>query len=201
MLDLNTLFSAALSAAIAEAVKPIIDAQTELARRIDTLSAQDVAMGERIEALDQRINVAQISLINLSERLRAMEAFYPKDSEGNVVTHPVVTTADTEQPVQPLIDRLQLVEDNLTRVTRVLGSMVHIDDLEAAAKAAYEDDTAPVTRPAFDQRLIEAVESNADDFIAALKQGDTDELIGIDVGGMVARAIRDGSFSIEFSSY
>lgn len=187
MLDLNAPLSAALSAAIANAIEPIIEAQNELVRRINTLSAQDVAMGQRIDELERR--------------LKAMENFYPKDSEGNVVTHPVVATADTEQPVQPLIDRLQLVEDNLTRVTRVLGSMVEIDDLEAAAKAAYEDDTAPVTKHAFDQRLVEAIEDNANDFITALKQGDTDELISDLVADMVSRVVRDGSFSFSVERF
>ena len=50
MFDLNQILSAALNAAVAEAVAPLVERIAVLERRIDTLSSQHVAIGERLAA-------------------------------------------------------------------------------------------------------------------------------------------------------
>jgi hypothetical protein len=52
MFDLNQILSAALNAAVAEAIKPLVEQIAVLERRIDTLSSQHVALGERLAALE-----------------------------------------------------------------------------------------------------------------------------------------------------
>ena len=52
MFDLNQILSAALNAAVAEAVAPLVERIAVLERRIDTLSSQHVAIGERLAALE-----------------------------------------------------------------------------------------------------------------------------------------------------
>ncbi len=52
MFDLNQILSAALNAAVAEAVAPLLERIAVLERRIDTLSSQHVAIGERLAALE-----------------------------------------------------------------------------------------------------------------------------------------------------
>ena len=52
MFDLNQILNAALNAAVAEAVAPLVERIAVLERRIDTLSSQHVAIGERLAALE-----------------------------------------------------------------------------------------------------------------------------------------------------
>lgn len=60
MIDLNTLFSNALTAAINSAVAPLVERIAVLEQRVDTLSSQDVAMGERITALETKLTEAAL---------------------------------------------------------------------------------------------------------------------------------------------
>jgi hypothetical protein len=52
MFDLNQILSAALNAAVQQAIAPLVERIAVLERRIDTLSSQHVAIGERLAALE-----------------------------------------------------------------------------------------------------------------------------------------------------
>jgi hypothetical protein len=71
MFDLNQILSAALNAAVAEAVAPLLERIAVLERRIDTLSSQHVAIGERLAALEN--NPAQGVDTTLTDRVVALE--------------------------------------------------------------------------------------------------------------------------------
>jgi hypothetical protein len=71
MFDLNQILSAALNAAVAEAVAPLVERIAVLERRIDTLSSQHVAIGERLAALEN--NPAQGVDTTLTDRVVALE--------------------------------------------------------------------------------------------------------------------------------
>jgi hypothetical protein len=71
MFDLNQILSAALNAAVAEAVAPLVERIAVLERRIDTLSSQHVAIGERLAALEN--NPAQGVDTTLTNRVVALE--------------------------------------------------------------------------------------------------------------------------------
>jgi hypothetical protein len=83
MFDLNQILSAALNAAVAEAIKPLVEQIAVLERRIDTLSSQHVAIGERLAALEN--NPAQgvepapvIDEAKMVEALNSQEWFWEK---------------------------------------------------------------------------------------------------------------------------
>jgi hypothetical protein len=52
MFDLNKIVTDALTAAVQQAIAPLVEQITALEQRIATLSSQDVAMGGRIDALE-----------------------------------------------------------------------------------------------------------------------------------------------------
>jgi hypothetical protein len=52
MFDLNAIVNAALTAAVQQAIAPLVEQITALEQRVATLSSQDVAMGGRIDALE-----------------------------------------------------------------------------------------------------------------------------------------------------
>jgi phage shock protein A len=60
MFDLNAIVSAALNAAVAEAIKPLVEQIAVLEQRIATLSSQDVAMGGRIDALETKLTEVKL---------------------------------------------------------------------------------------------------------------------------------------------
>jgi len=63
MFDLNQILSAALNAAVAEAIKPLVERIAVLERRIDTLSSQHVAMGERLAALENNPVIDEAKMV------------------------------------------------------------------------------------------------------------------------------------------
>jgi hypothetical protein len=71
MFDLNQILSAALNAAVAEAVAPLVERIAVLERRIDTLSSQHVAIGERLAALENNPAIGTDTV--LAERVVALE--------------------------------------------------------------------------------------------------------------------------------
>jgi hypothetical protein len=71
MFDLNQFVSAALNAAVAEAIKPLVERIAVLELRIDTLSSQHVAIGERLAALEN--NPAIGTDTTLTDRVVALE--------------------------------------------------------------------------------------------------------------------------------
>jgi hypothetical protein len=71
MFDLNQILSAALNAAVAEAIKPLVERIAVLELRVDTLSSQHVAIGERLAALEN--NPAQGVDTTLTDRVVTLE--------------------------------------------------------------------------------------------------------------------------------
>ncbi len=71
MFDLNQILSTALNAAVAEAVAPLLERIAVLERRIDTLSSQHVAIGERLAALENNPAIGTDTV--LAERVVALE--------------------------------------------------------------------------------------------------------------------------------
>ena len=99
MFDLNQFVSAALNAAVAEAIKPLVERIAVLELRIDTLSSQHVAIGERLAALEN--NPAQGQDLTLMRDVAA-EVNKVVDSEdfwhriGNYVTEQVGNTVEAK---------------------------------------------------------------------------------------------------------
>jgi hypothetical protein len=71
MFDLNQILSAALNAAVQQAIAPLVERIAVLERRIDTLSSQHVAIGERLAALEN--NPAIGTDTTLTDRVVALE--------------------------------------------------------------------------------------------------------------------------------
>jgi hypothetical protein len=71
MFDLNTIITQALNAAVAEALNALVERIAVLERRIDTLSSQHVAIGERLAALEN--NPAIGTDTTLTDRVVALE--------------------------------------------------------------------------------------------------------------------------------
>lgn len=249
-MDINAILSAALKVAVEQATTQLADrinaleqqlrveqgTSAELTRRIDLLSSQHVAMGERISAIhltainaSERLGAVELGLTSITEgegdsrvlRVRDLPQLSgPTDAEPATPMHPASEQALSEAYVN-LSTRLSAVEAHCqnagdalsvakthiatlehrcTSIETVLGSVLDITDIDDAADQARAGVTPSTTR-AFDQRLIEAVEANADDFITALKEGDTDELMGGSVAETVADVIRNGTFEVSFNRY
>jgi hypothetical protein len=71
MFDLNQILSAALNAAVQQAIAPLVERIAVLERRIDTLSSQHVAIGERLAALENNPAIGTDTV--LAERVVALE--------------------------------------------------------------------------------------------------------------------------------
>ena len=71
MFDLNTIITQALNAAVQQAIAPLVERIAVLERRIDTLSSQHVAIGERLAALEN--NPAIGTDTTLTDRVVALE--------------------------------------------------------------------------------------------------------------------------------
>jgi hypothetical protein len=60
MFDLNKIVTDALTAAVQQAIAPLVEQIAVLEQRIATLSSQDVAMGGRIDALETKLTEAKL---------------------------------------------------------------------------------------------------------------------------------------------
>lgn len=87
MFDINAIVSAALNAAVQQAVAPLVERIAVLEQRVATLSSQDVAMGERIATLEnnpaQGVDTTQARLITADafvNHLDQQEWFWEKVS-------------------------------------------------------------------------------------------------------------------------
>ena len=71
MIDLNTIITQALTAAVQQAIAPLVEQITVLEQRIATLSSQDVAMGGRMEKIENNPAIGTDTV--LAERVLALE--------------------------------------------------------------------------------------------------------------------------------
>jgi hypothetical protein len=83
MFDLNKIVTDALTAAVQQAIAPLVEQIAVLERRIDTLSSQHVAIGERLAALEN--NPAIGTDTTLEQRVVALEE-RPATAVAGVIT-------------------------------------------------------------------------------------------------------------------
>ena len=173
MFDLNQILSAALTTAVAEAIKPLVERIAVLERRIDTLSSQHVAIGERLAALEN--NPAIGTDTTLPDRVVALET-----KLNTAALFEKTTTVQTDFTPAQIVEAMNNAEWLWEKVNNYV---------DAGIERAIDDHCSNYNHDDYDSVYNEWGGESVDDFV---KDGYIEEQIE----EKVKEVLNNASFSI-----
>lgn len=165
MFDLNTILSAALTAAIAEAVKPLEERIEVLSLRIATLSAQDVAMGERIATLEN--NPAQGVDTTLADRIDVLadciDVLADRMTQAEMFSKTISVTVPVSE--EKMVEALNSQEWFWEKINRFVAERDSGAVLACIREAVQDDeDTKDAIRQIADGACEDAISEHCSDY-------------------------------------